>query len=717
MDTIASFVIKHRRLVLLFWLIAMLIGFASTGKTTSRLTSDFSIPSQPGFATALQVERTFGSGGLGNSAVVLIKAPAGQSVVDSAQAKAFFTKLAHQFPTTRVVDPISTPAADTSGFISKDRTAALGLVYLPQPTAGGFDDMLDKSVETYVGAHSSLGDGFTAVSTGYDQLESSTDGGGGNGLLVEVLFGGLGALIVLAFVFASLLAFLPLAVAIVSIPTTFAVLLPLTYFTHVNMVAEFLVGLIGLGVAIDYSLLVVTRWREERDKGLSNEGAVRVAIQQAGHSVVFSGGAVAIGLLSLTVLPVPWLRSLGIAGMLIPLISTLVTITLTPAILLTVGPRLDYPHIRSEVSASKLWTKWARGVVKRPVPAAVAALVILGLLCIPLTGIKIGLSGLDSLASTGPAHSGLQSLRSEGLPEGSLTPMEILVKGGDTAAVAAAAKDVSGVAAVSVPAAFNRNGEALVEVLPTDATVNSQSTDVVTRLRTAVDHLPGVVGVSGVGAVQLDYAHAVYGNFPLLILVLVLLTFVALARAFRSVLLALKAVILNLISLGATFGAMTLVWQQGHGSDAIFGISQTGAITFWVPILVFAFLYGLSMDYEVFILTRMRESYDKNGRTADAVVEGLGRTGRLVTSAALILFLAFVSLASSPGTDIKVLATGLGAGILLDATVVRALLVPALVTLFGRFNWWLPNVLAKPLFVEPHAAVVERAAQPQPELV
>ena len=712
-DRIANFVLKHRRAVLVFWLIAMLIGFASTGSTTKRLTTDFSIPSQPGFATALQVERTFGSGGLGNSAVLLVKAPAGKSVLGSAAAEKFFTNVAKQFPTTRVVDPISAPAGASAGFISKDGTAALGLVYLPQPKAGGFVDALDKSLEDYVGAHASLGGGFTAVSTGYDQLQSSTGGGGGNGLLVEVLFGGLGALIVLAFVFASLLAFLPLAVAIVSIPTTFAVLLPLTYITPVNMVAEFLVGLIGLGVAIDYSLLVVTRWREERDKGMVNDDAVRVAIQQAGHSVVFSGGAVAIGLLSLTVLPVPWLRTLGIAGMLIPLISTLVTITLTPAILLTVGPRLDYPHIRSEVNASKLWTKWARGVVKRPVLAAGAAIVILGLLCIPLTGIKVGLSGLDSLASTGPAYSGLQTLNREGLPQGSLTPMEILVKGGGTSAVARAAKAVPGVSAVSAPAAFNHNGESLVEVVPTDATVNSKSTDVVTRLRDAVDGLPGVIGVSGIGAIQLDYAHAVYGNFPLLILVLVLLTFIALARAFRSVLLAVKAVILNLISLGATFGAMTLVWQEGHGSEAIFGISQTGAITFWVPILVFAFLYGLSMDYEVFILTRMRESYDESGRTTDAVIEGLGRTGRLVTSAALILFLAFVSLASSPGTDIKVLATGLGAGILLDATVVRALLVPALVTLFGRFNWWLPAVLAKPLFVQPHAAVVEQR-EPQP---
>ena len=275
MDTIANFVLKHRRAVLLFWLIAMLIGFATSGKTTGRLTTDFSIPSEPGFATALQVERTFGSGGLGNSAVVLVKAPAGQSVRGSAAAESFFKNLGKQFPMTRIVDPITASAGGGKGFISKDGSAAIGLVYLPQPKAGGFVDALDKDVETYVEKHSSLGGGFSAKSTGYDQLESSSGGGGGSGLLAEVLFGGLGALIVLGFVFASFLAFLPIAVAIVSIPTTFAVLLPLTYITPVNMVAEFLVGLIGLGVAIDYSLLVVTRWREERDKGRTNDEPCR----------------------------------------------------------------------------------------------------------------------------------------------------------------------------------------------------------------------------------------------------------------------------------------------------------------------------------------------------------------------------------------------------------------------------------------------------------
>ena len=209
------------------------------------------------------------------------------------------------------------------------------------------------------------------------------------------------------------------------------------------------------------------------------------------------------------------------------------------------------------------------------------------------------------------------------------------------------------------------------------------------------------VSLGGLAAQNEDFINAVYGNFPLMIALIALITFVLLARAFRSLLLPLKAVVLNVISVGAAWGVLALVWQRGHGSSLIWGISATGSITAWIPLMVFAFLFGLSMDYEVFILARMREEYDATGSTDTAVVRGIGRTGRLVTSAALILFLAFVSLASGPATEIKVLATGLAAGILLDATVIRALLVPAVISLFGRWNWWLPHLPARLLRVEP----------------
>ena len=276
------------------------------------------------------------------------------------------------------------------------------------------------------------------------------------------------------------------------------------------------------------------------------------------------------------------------------------------------------------------------------------------------------------------------------------------------------ARTVDGVATAFAPdgPAWRKDGAAIVDAIPVEETVDSAGSEVVRRIGDAVDPMPGVVGQAGPGAVVLDYIDAVYGAFPLVLTLIAVVTFVLLVRAFRSILLPLKAVLLNVISVAATFGATVLFWQQGYGSDELFDVQSTGAVTFWLPLLIFAFLFGLSMDYEVFILSRMREEYDRTGSTTTAVIEGMGRTGRLVTSAALILFLAFVALTATPGTDVKVFATALGFGILLDATVVRALLVPALVSLFGRWNWWLPEWAARPLRVPPHAAVPEPRLAP-----
>jgi RND superfamily putative drug exporter len=225
------------------------------------------------------------------------------------------------------------------------------------------------------------------------------------------------------------------------------------------------------------------------------------------------------------------------------------------------------------------------------------------------------------------------------------------------------------------------------------------------------------VRIGGAGANLVDETHAFYHRFPLMLAAIALITFVLLARAFRSLLLPLKAALLNLASVGATYGVLVLVWQHGHGSKLIWNIPATGATTNWVPLITFAFLFGLSMDYEVFILARMREAHDRGASTTTAITEGIGRTGRLVTSAALILFLAFATLGAGPETDIKVAATALGAGILLDATIVRALLVPALVSLFGRWNWWLPAWAARLLRVVPSPARPEPNLTPDLDLI
>jgi RND superfamily putative drug exporter len=256
-----------------------------------------------------------------------------------------------------------------------------------------------------------------------------------------------------------------------------------------------------------------------------------------------------------------------------------------------------------------------------------------------------------------------------------------------------------------------RDGTTIVEVIPIDATVDSTSLVLVDEVRAAVEAaVDGRVGVTGVGASVEDYYNAVYDKLPYVLALISLVTFLLLVRTFRSVLLPLKAVVLNLVSMAAVFGAVVFFWQLGHGSDALFNASPTGAINLWLPVVIFAFLFGLSMDYEVFILSRMREEYDRTGDTSLAVISGISRTGRLVTSAALILFFAFSALATSPGIDGKILGTAMGVGILIDATIVRALLVPALVSLFGRWNWWLPVWLARALFVAPSPLAPSAAA-------
>ncbi len=210
------------------------------------------------------------------------------------------------------------------------------------------------------------------------------------------------------------------------------------------------------------------------------------------------------------------------------------------------------------------------------------------------------------------------------------------------------------------------------------------------------------VRVGGIPAQNKDFIDAVYGNFPLILGAILLVTFVLLVRAFRSIVLPLKAVILNALSVAATYGILVLIWQEGFGTELLFGMEATGAIPSWLPLMIFAFLFGLSMDYEVFILARMREEYDQTGSTREAVVRGMSHTGRLVTTAAIILFLAFVSMSTIPEVDVKIMATGLAAGILLDATLIRGLLVPATVALMGHVNWWLPSWLERFVPDHPH---------------
>jgi RND superfamily putative drug exporter len=705
-SALTRWVLAHKRIVVLFWLAATIAGVAASGPASRALDPEFSVPDKEGWTTNVAIaERYGGTGGRSAPLLPVVTLPAGESV-DSRRVRADLeridARLRESLPGARIASYAST---GDQAFVSDDGRTTFAIAF-PRPDR---DSNFGENPDAERSARAAL-DGLTVAGapvrlTGFDALTADAGGDtGGPGVLVEAVVGGAGALVVLVFVFASFLAIVPLVMAVVAVMTTFLLLLGLTELTSVSPIVQFLIALIGLGVAIDYSLLVVSRWREERAHGHHGDEAVQRAMQTAGRAVVFSGLTVAIGLFALIALPLPFLRSMGYGGMLIPLVSTVVAITLLPVVLATLGARLDWPHRRTDDKASRAWTRWASAVARRRWLAAGAGMAVILALVFAATDLQLGTSDADSVARSGDAKQGLVALERSGVGEGALLPHEVLVpQATDPERVASELRRVDGIHGAVAPrdADWRRAGSALVTAIPTPASGSGAGDDTLAAVRDTAHGAGSDVRVGGQPAANADFIDAVYGSFPLMIALITITTFVLLARAFRSLLLPLKAIVLNVLSVAAAWGVLVLVWQQGYGSEAIWGIEATGSIPSWMPLMVFAFLFGLSMDYEVFILTRMREEYDRTGSTDAAVIRGIGRTGRLVTSAALILFLAFTSMASGPETDVKMLATGLAAGILLDATVIRALIVPALISLMGRWNWWMPAGPARLLRVKP----------------
>jgi RND superfamily putative drug exporter len=698
MPALTSFVLRHKALVALLWLVVTAAGVMTVSGTTHRMTNDFAMPGQA-FTVDNQIAREYGNGGSQEPYVPVLTVAPGQRVTDpavAAETGRVFGAIRQSAPSVRIADFAATSDRQ---FVTAGGRTTFALVFTPPDSGFGGPGMapaISRAVEAALPA------GWHFGLTGEQLLQNGKPAGKGTGIMAEMMFGSVGSLLILALVFGSFLAFLPLVIGGVSVLATFLIVGGLTEITGISQIVEFLIALIGLGVAIDYSLLVVSRWREERARGAANADAVASAMTHAGRAVVFSGLTVAIGLLSMIVLPVPMLRSVGYGGVLVPLVSVAVAVTLLPVILASIGPWLDWPRrTGAGRRPSRVFSSWAALVYRHRWVSAAAGLAIMGALMLPALSLHLGEPGSSAEATAGPAHDALVSLTSGGVPSGVLTPAEVLTSSHAAGQVAARAAQLPGVYTVVAPSTpdYVSGATSIVDVLPTAESSQPAGQAVVAGVEHALVGSPGVLGVGGSGASLIDFDNAVYGEFPLMLALIAIATFALLTRAFRSVLLAAKAVVFNLISLAGAYGVLTWVFQDGHGSMAVFGVPATGAITMWVPLMVFAFLFGLSMDYEVFILSRIREAYDRGGSAREAVIEGLGRTGRLVTSAAAILMLTFVSMSTSGQTDLKILATGLGAGILVDAVVVRCLLVPAMVALFGRANWWLPSWAARALRV------------------
>jgi RND superfamily putative drug exporter len=693
--------LSHKRLVVLAWLVLTLAGALAAGQATGRLTHTFAAPGTAGSDANQHMLQTLGIDGNEQPTIAALTLPAGLDMNTAAgQAIAARTFAAgRRAGHLAIADYANTHNDKLIGNGGRTTWAVFDMPNPDIPSGSGVMNAIEPALKA------AAPPGVAVAVTGFEQIQTVGGSSGGSpSVLVETAIGGLGALAVLLFVYGSMIAIVPLLIAVPAILATFLFVLGLTYAMNVSYLVEYLIAVLGLGVAVDYSLLLVTRWREERETGKTNEEAILAASPTAGRAVLLSGLTVAIGLLSLLILPVPFLRSIGVGSMFIPLVAIASAVTLLPVLLAAFGPALDrYRFRRGPMTFSRGWERWAGLIVRYRVPAALLGLVIVVGLALPALSMNTGQPRANSLGGNGQPARTLHALEATGVPSAVVFPIQLFSRGGPAAAAQAAAiaGSTPGVYTVLAPAtpSFRRGQDALISVIPLDEGNTSAGVATVARLRAALAHVPGGVEVGGNTAENADFNGAVYGNLPIVLALIALFTFLLLAREFRSVVLAVKAVAVNLVSLGASFGFLVLFWQHGIGSHAVYGVAATGSIRNWVPMLMFAFLFGISMDYEVFILARMREEYDRTGSTPAAVTGAIARTGRLVTCAAVILAISFASLSANPDIVIEMIATGIGVGIVVDAVVVRTLLVPALVAIMGRWNWWLPAGLARLLRV------------------
>jgi RND superfamily putative drug exporter len=562
------------------------------------------------------------------------------------------------------------------------------------------------------------------------------------------------ALLVLAFMFGTLVAIgIPFAFAFVTIPSSLGAVWIIAHFMDMAIYVQNIVTLIGFAIAVDYSMLVVFRFREELAREQSVEDAIVTTMRTAGRATLFSGGVVAIGLALLVFMPVPFMRSMGVGGLLVPLFSIAAAATFLPALLAVTGHRINRLRVvpRRVLAARAdgrpgFWTRLARSIMRRPVLYLVGSTAVMLGLAFPALGLKLTGGDNRGIPLTTEATRGLALLQrtigpgalaphqivvDTGRPGGALRPETVAaerrliaalrrdpeVKPQTIQAPALLAQTPAGLAQARGANLVDREARLLqIRVAGRDDAGTPEAVDLVHRLRDSAVPSAGFpseadVIVTGAPAFGVDFVSRAYGAFPWLIVAVLVLSYLLLLRAFRSVILPAKAVVMNLLSVAATYGVLVLVFQ--HGLHSALGLQGSPQIEAWIPIFLFAMLFGLSMDYEVFLLSRMREEWDKTHDNELAVSGGLEHTGRIITAAAIIMIAAFAGFSAGSFVGLQEFGVGLSAAILFDATVVRALLVPSLMKLLGNWNWYLPDGLRRVLRLAPPSRTATQAGVPR----
>jgi putative drug exporter of the RND superfamily len=688
------------------WAIAAAVVIGLAGTAGGAFVDDLVAPgSQSEEAMGLLQERfPQASGG---SAMAVFAAPEGERLEHHRPAvDAAVARIAGVERVTTVVDPF------TAGAVSPDGRIGVAEIAFDRPSM----ELGPQPLVAIAGAMAPAREAGVAAELGGDaafiNAETPTSGTEAVGLLA--------ALVVLVVAFGTIVAALvPVALALVAVATGLGGIALLANAMHVSTAAPTIGAMIGLGVGIDYALFIVARYRENRAAGQDNAAALSAAMGSAGSAVLFAGGTVVVAMAALVLTGLGFLASIGLGTSLVVLVAVATALTLLPALLSLLGDRIDAgrllrrrrPVRRAEDTA---WWRFAHRVSGRPWPYLAVAAAVLLTLAAPALRMETGFPDAGDEPTSTP-HRRAYDLLAEGFGPGVNAPLLLVADlrrpGVDAQGIAALAERVAadpGIATVGEPRTSPAGDTVVLPTIPSTAPADAATSETLQRVR---DLVPANVAVSGLTAMTDDLTRQLAGTLPIFIAAILAASFLLLMVVFRSIAVPLKAAVMNLLSIGGAYGIVVAVFQWGW-LGGLFNLDGTVVIASPLPTIFFAVLFGLSMDYEVFLLSRIREEYDATGDNAESVARGIAGTGRVITSAALIMTVVFLSFVANPSPVVKMMGLGLSMAILLDATIVRMVMVPATMALLGRANWWLPRWLDRRL---PHLSPDGAAVAPRPE--
>ncbi len=706
---------RRRRRVLAIWIVAF-IGMIIIGRVgAGEYSANFNVPGSESKAAQDLLKERFPERS-GDQIFVVFKAD--RNVADAGTRQKVEAVLADLGKYEHVVGTVSPYGPQGASQISRDGTIAFGTLQLD---VQGPDFKIDEGKKMIAAVKAASGSGVQFELSGQAIAGAEqVQGGGAEGLGILV------AMVILLISFGSVVAMgLPILTAVMGIGIGLAILELLANVFNVASFSPIVAAMIGIGVGIDYALFIVTRYRAALAEGHDPESATINAISTAGRAVIFAGTTVVISVMGILLMGLPFLQGVAYGPAAAVLVAMLASVTLLPAMLGFAGNAIDKLRIpfvgrNQKHHRAGFWFRWSRQIQRRPWPAAIIGAVAIILLSIPVFSLRLGFPG-DASQPESKTSRRSYDLLTQGFGPGFAAPLILAVNVPSGSADAVGKLETrlrteSGVAAV-IPAQFNtaRNA-AVITLFPTTDGQSVETERLVHRLRDSVvpSTITGTglkVDVGGPNAGFIDGSAAISSRLPLFIAVVCFLSFILLMSVFRSVLVALKAAIMNLLSIAAAYGVLVAVAQWGW-AKSLFGIHSTGPIANFIPMMMFAILFGLSMDYEVFLLSRIREEYVSTGDNGLAVADGLAATARVITAAAAIMIMVFLSFVATPELIIKQIGLGLAAAILIDATLIRMVLVPATMELLGARNWWLPKWLDKALpevrFEAPHQVPAEK---------